>query len=285
MTLLIPKNNGFIDTSFRQHDSLVESSSPIFAFHAGKLLTKINSETEIPSATICATELKGIVYESLYVGEYEEQGYYTTEIDHIPEGYEQTPLRSFLDTPGADFVIGGRAMQILTWDKQHRFCGQCGNKTMRGNAEWCRGCVQCGLSCYPRLSPCVIMAIRKGDEILLAQRPGGVHTFYSVLAGFVEPGESAEQAVQREVYEEVGLKVKNIRYFSSQPWPFPGQLMIGYISDYESGELTPDLSEVQNAGWFHYENLPECPGKNTIAGKLIRQTISEISSEKSQAAN
>ncbi|MCL4155697.1 UNVERIFIED_CONTAM: hypothetical protein GTU68_015361, partial [Idotea baltica] len=173
------------------------------------------------------------------------------------------------------FQIAGRAQQIVEWDKTHRFCGRCGSSTDLGKNELVRFCPQCDLRAYPRLSPCVIMLVHRGDKILLAQRPGTTTNWYTVQAGFIEPGESAEEAVSREVWEETGLRISSLRYFGSQPWPFPGQLMFGYFAESAEGELNADPEELANADWFDYRELPEYPGPNTISGKLIRHFVSE----------
>src|SRR5262249_6174054 len=136
------------------------------------------------------------------------------------------------------YAIAGRAAQILVWDQTHRFCGRCGEPTVHAPTERAKLCPSCGLLSFPRLSPAVIMLVRRGaDEFLLARNRAFADGFFSVLAGFVEPGESLEEAVAREVEEEVGLEVDSIRYFGSQPWPFPHQLMIGFVARYASGEI------------------------------------------------
>ena len=135
--------------------------------------------------------------------------------------------------------------------------------------ERAKRCPACGLVNYPRLSPAVIVAVIKGDQILLARNKRFRAPFYSVLAGFVEPGETLEQCVQREIHEEVGLSVKNIRYFGSQPWPFPNSLMIGFVADYAGGEIAVDNSELMEAGWFSAESLPVLPSPISIAWQLI----------------
>ena len=261
-----------IDTSFRTHNSLNASASPVYVFFNNELVIRDTNAEPLLFEDVkshCSSE-------ALYVAEYQGQAYYTVELDSLPSGFATMRLWDLLNTESFLFDVAGRAMQLLAWKRTHKFCGVCGTKTEKSGSDWSLRCPGCGQTCYPRLSPCVIMAIRKGDQILLAQRPGSTHKMYTVLAGFVEPGESAEHCVMREAQEEVGIKVKNIRYFGSQPWPFPGQLMLGYIADYDSGEIDPDLDEVQNPTWFDYRNLPEYPGINTISGRLIEQTLAEI---------
>lgn len=169
--------------------------------------------------------------------------------------------------------LAGRAVQIVEWDKNHRFCGRCGEETVPQEGEFARRCPRCGLHHFPRVSPAVIVRIERGDEILLARSPHFAPGVYSTLAGFVEPGESMEQCVAREVFEEVGVRVKNIRYFGSQPWPFPHSLMVGFVADWESGEITPQPGEIEDAAWFTVETLPGLPSRFSIARALIDEWV------------
>ena len=166
-------------------------------------------------------------------------------------------------------MVIGLANHLMIWQRNHRYCGNCGNQMEDKKDERAKECPKCGLVNYPRISPAVIVAVLKGDQILLARSrrfPGG---FYSVLAGYVEPGETLEECVRREVFEEVGIEVKNIRYFGSQPWPFPDSHMIAFTAEYLSGDIRSDESEIVDAGWFSPDNLPEIPGKISIARSLI----------------
>ncbi|NJM96539.1 MAG: NAD(+) diphosphatase [Phormidesmis sp. RL_2_1] len=167
------------------------------------------------------------------------------------------------------FAIAARAVQIVDWDRTHQYCGQCATPTIQLPTERAKRCPNCKLRQYPRLAPAVIMLISKGEEILLARAPRFRDGMYSVLAGFVEPGESLEETVTREVREEVSIEIQNIRYFGSQPWPFPNSLMVGFTAEYASGILTPEPSEIEDVAWFTKDNLPPVPGKLSIARKLI----------------
>ncbi len=167
------------------------------------------------------------------------------------------------------FAIAARAVQIVEWDRTHQFCGHCATPTIQLPSDHAKRCPKCELRQYPRLSPAVIMLVYRGKEILLARAPRFRNGMYSVLAGFVEPGESLEETVAREVREEVGIEVKNIRYFGSQPWPFPNSLMVGFTAEYASGTLTLEPAEIEAAAWFTKDNLPSVPGKLSIARKLI----------------
>jgi NAD+ diphosphatase len=169
----------------------------------------------------------------------------------------------------ASFALAGRAFQLLGWDRDHRFCGRCGARTVLREAEHARGCTACGALYFPRLNPAVIVRVERGDQVLLARSPHFRPGMYSVIAGFVEPGESLEQAVAREVREEVGVEVTDIRYFGSQPWPFPNSLMIGFTAQHASGDIRIDPAEIEDAGWFGAESMPSGPGPLSIARWLL----------------
>ena len=189
----------------------------------------------------------------------------------VPEGAALEGLRGLYGRlPDGVYEVAGRAVQILMWDQTHRFCGRCGTPTVSAPAERAKLCPNCGLLSFPRLSPAVIMLIQRGEEFLLARNRAFADGFFSVLAGFVEPGESLEEAVAREVREEVGLELRDIRYFGSQPWPFPHSLMIGFTAQYAGGEIRPQVEEIVEAGWFaRTGELPRLPGKLSIARRLI----------------
>jgi NAD+ diphosphatase len=165
--------------------------------------------------------------------------------------------------------IAGLANHLVYWNRNHQYCGRCGSLTENKTDERAKICPQCGLVNYPRLSPAVIVAVIKDDQILLASSPRFRSSFYSVLAGFVEPGETLEECVIREVGEEVGIGVKNIRYFGSQPWPFPDSLMVAFTAEHADGEIVVDNNEILDAGWYRADSLPPVPAKISIARELI----------------
>ncbi|MFC1867791.1 NAD(+) diphosphatase [Thermodesulfobacteriota bacterium] len=165
--------------------------------------------------------------------------------------------------------VAGLANQLVLWGRNHRFCGRCGLGTEDKADERAKICPGCGQVNYPRLSPAVIVAVVRDDRLLLAHSQRFPGKFYSVLAGFVEPGETLEECIEREIQEEVGIKVKNIRYFGSQPWPFPDSLMIAFTAEYAGGEINIDPAEIADAGWFSADNLPPIPPKISIARQLI----------------
>jgi NAD+ diphosphatase len=170
--------------------------------------------------------------------------------------------------------MAGRAVQIVEWDRSHRFCGVCGKPTERSGSERSRSCPDCRIPQFPRLSPAMIVAVERNDEILLARSPHFPAGIYSVLAGFVEPGESVEEAVAREVMEEAGIRVSNVRYFGSQPWPFPHSLMLGFKADYESGDVHIGEPEIEDARWFRADAMPSFfPGRMSISQWLIHDFL------------
>src|SRR5208337_1748639 len=210
---------------------------------------------------------------SHYLGTLNGLNCYTAEVDGNAadtDGMSFQALRPLLGLLDDEFFsVAGRAFQIIHWERTHQFCGRCGGRTRLKTGERARECPNCGLVIYPEISPAMIVAVVKGDEILLARSHRFRTAFYSVLAGFVEPGETFEETVRREVREEVGIEVGNIRYFGSQSWPFPNSLMVGFTADYESGEIRIDESEIVDAAWFALNNLPVVPRTGTIARRLI----------------
>jgi NAD+ diphosphatase len=184
------------------------------------------------------------------------------------------PLFSVLDDD--HFALAGRALQLLMWDRDHQFCGRCGTPTEPKREERVRVCPACKLSAYPRVAPAVMALVRKQNQILLARSPHFPGGMYSALAGFVEPGESLEQCLAREVAEEVGVRIGAARYFASQPWPFPHSLMIAFVCEWRSGEITPQAGEIEDAKWFELLQLPKLPSKISIARRLIDAVCQEI---------
>jgi NAD+ diphosphatase len=170
----------------------------------------------------------------------------------------------------AEFMLAGRAQQLAHWREFHRFCGRCGGPTRPELHERVLACGACSALYYPRIAPCVIGIVVRGDKCLLAHNARFAEGLYSALAGFVEAGESAEQALVREIREETGVEVCDLEYVSSQPWPFPSQLMLGFIARYHSGDIAVDGVEITHAEWFTADRLPQIPPDHTISGKLIR---------------
>ena len=174
-------------------------------------------------------------------------------------------------------AITGLACHLNYWRATHQYCGRCGARMQDKTDELARACSVCHYVAYPRISPCIILLITKGDEVILARSPRFSPGVYSTLAGFVDPGESVEEAIVREVQEEVGIKVKNITYFGSQPWPFPDSLMLGFYAEYDSGTIFIDPHEIEDAQWFKVTHLPELTSKVSIARQLIDHYLEEFS--------
>ncbi len=196
-----------------------------------------------------------------------------------PEGVEFMDLmRAYTVFDEDIYLLAGKATQIVAWDQTHQYCGRCGNRTEYVPGERGKKCPVCGFSSYPRLSPATITAVIKGKQLLLTQyaafRGRGMHT---IIAGFVEPGETLEECIHREVFEEVGVRVKNLQYLSSQPWPFPNSLMMGFLAEYDSGEIKVDENEIAHADWFDLDNLPETPPKLSIARRIIDWVVENYS--------
>ena len=191
-----------------------------------------------------------------------------------------TPLRNLLGRiPDSLFTICSRSLQLSEWRRNNQFCGVCGTKMKMHETERAMFCECNNVLVYPRISPCVIVLVTRGEELLLAHNKNFPGTFYSTLAGFIEAGESAESAIHREIFEEVKVRVQNIKYFGSQSWPFPSQLMLGYHAEYLEGEITPDGEEIDLADWFHYKDLPNVPtGNISISGQLIESYLEKLNS-------
>lgn len=199
----------------------------------------------------------------------------------LPEALHFLPLReAFLQFSPAGVHSTILASQVITWDKTFRFCGQCGQPTTELPKERAKVCNGCGLTNYPRLSPSIIVSVIRDKSILLGRSPRFPNGMYSVLAGFVEPGETLEECVQREIREEVGIEVKNIRYFGSQNWPFPHSMMIGFTADYSAGEIRVDNEEIVEAKWFKADEVPKLPGSYSIARRMIDHFIHNSPQEK-----
>ena len=252
-----------------------EHAGPVwwFAFRESKLLVNRKPDAGTLPCLADFSDLGLAAIESHYIGQMGEKACYAVGLadDALPlPGMSFEGLRQIYGLLDEDlFWVATRAVQIVQWDRTHRFCGRCGLPLRTKTTERAKECPQCGLLQFPRLSPAVIVLVERDRELLLARSRHFAPGMYSVLAGFVEPGESLEEAVMREVEEEVGIAVKDIKYFGSQPWPFPHSLMIGFTATYAGGEISRDDSEIEDAGWFSADYLPSLPGKISIARKLI----------------
>jgi NAD+ diphosphatase len=203
-----------------------------------------------------------------------------------PAGHAWEGLRTLFSVlEDAHFALAGRAIQLIDWDRHHRYCGRCGTPTEAKAEERARICPACRLTAYPRIAPAVMALVKRNHEILLGRSPHFPPGMYSALAGFTEPGETLEQCLAREVEEEVGVQVSRIRYFASQPWPFPNSLMIAFICDWQSGDIRPQAGEIEDAKWFNVLQLPKLPSRISIARRLIDAVVDEMRADEGQKKN
>jgi len=223
-----------------------------FIFHAGRLLVR-EADLVLPDAG-AVTGLHLDPARLQPVGLLDERYCQTGWVDDegvAPAGYAWRGLRSLFGELDETLLgVAMRAVQVAEWARTHRFCGACGSGTALAGGERCFKCVNCGHMAYPRISPAMMVLIRKGDAVLLALHTQSAVQRFVPLAGFLEAGETIEEAVHREVFEEVGLRVQNLRYFGSQSWPFPHSLMIAFTADYLDGEIKTDPDEILEARWF-----------------------------------
>lgn len=215
------------------------------------------------------------IQQSLYLGQYANTPCFTATLDTLSEPILPNllfqPIRQAYETLNQEtlFALVSRAKQLLHWDISSQFCGHCGQKTQTSDKERAKVCPQCHTLIYPQISPVMLALIWRHNEILLARSPNFLPGIYSILAGFVEPGETVEQAVTREVYEEVRITIKNMRYVSSQPWPFVSNLMLGFTAEYDQGEILIDPTEIEDAQWFSIDKLPPLPRTMSLSRKMI----------------
>lgn len=263
-----------------QRPESLPSATRWFIFRGHRLLVLHHSgKPQVPLAD--SWPLSGsVALRQIYMGNYAGAPCIAAAISEpadIPPQHSLEGLRALwgvLDE--ANLGLAGQASQLLGWDRDHRYCGRCGGPTAPRTTERARYCPNCGLSHYPRHAPAVMVRITREDQILLARSPRFAPGMYSVLAGFVDAGETIEQAAHREVQEEVGLRIDNLHYFTSQSWPFPHSLMIAFSADYARGDITLDDPEIEDAGWYHHSQLPGLPGKMSIARALIDDWLENL---------
>jgi NAD+ diphosphatase len=244
-----------------------------FIFRSNELMIQLSDEAASIPSVIDPSVLKLHPVCERYLGTIDGRSCYAAEVPadtEPPAGMSFRGLRMLFELLDEElFWIAGRASHILNWDRTHRYCSRCSTPFEMKSDELAKVCPACGLIDYPRISPAVIVAVIKDHEILLAHAHHFPEGYYSVIAGFVEPGETLEECIRREVKEEVGIEVGNIRYFGSLPWPFPHSLMIAFTADYGSGTISIDGNEIADAGWYSADNLPKIPGRVSIARRLI----------------
>lgn len=252
-----------------------------FIFSGNKMLVKVGQGKLLPPRFVRPAEVGLEVTGYQYLGTLDKVPAYSGEVNDektVPEGMEFRELRSLYGAMEDDeFLLAGKAIQIAAWDTSNQFCSRCGTAVEVVPGERAKKCPKCGLVKYPQICPAVIVAIIKDSKILLAHSRNFRSGMYGVISGFVEPGETFEECVKREAMEEVKIKVKNIKYFKSQPWPFPNSIMVAFTAEYESGELTPDGVEIEDAGWYGVDNLPTVPANYSVARQLINWYLEQYS--------
>ncbi|MDF2938561.1 MAG: diphosphatase [Paenibacillaceae bacterium] len=253
-----------------------------FISRAGSLLIMEHEDGVEITAAASAEELGLVTGRTHYLGTWKGVPCYaaSTETEAgLAEGLAFHPLRSLYGKMDEGlFHLAGRAVQLVAWGLTHRFCGTCGTETVPSPKEHAMLCPACGSVSFPRLAPAVITVILKERQVLLARAKHFTNNMYGLIAGFVEPGETLEDCVRRETKEEVGITVTNLRYFDSQQWPFPHSIMIGFIADYESGDIQVDGEEIVDAQWFDPDRLPVIPSPVSIARKMLDWYVEEYSS-------
>ena len=246
-----------------------------FIFRGNELLLR-QEDAGFPDATACA--LLGEAAQSLQpiwlTPGCEHHCAHVAPETNAPAGYEFHKLRAVLAQLGEHGSLASRAFQVSEWVRTHRYCGVCATPMRKSEKELCFHCPACGFAAYPRVSPAMMVLIKRGDQVLLARHSAYAQARYTALAGFVEAGENIEEAIHREVLEEVGLRVTDLRYFGSQSWPFPHSLMIAYTAEYAGGELRIQEDELDDARWFGPgDELPSIPSMESIAGRLVRANL------------
>ena len=258
-----------------------------FVVHAGKLLVTRDAIPQLPAPDDPALNGDGRTAIH-YFGDYAGKPCRVVVLDLPGPFDEQNPdfewkgLRALFGVmPDEEVGLAGRALQLAEWTRTHRHCGCCGTPMALQPGERAMMCPSCGFTAYPRIAPAMMVLVRNGDRILLGRAPHFAGGMYSALAGFVEAGESLEECVHREVLEEVGISIDNLRYFRSQSWPFPHSLMLAFVADYAGGELRPDPAELADAQWFGIDALPKLPGRISISRALIDSVVADIAGSRS----
>jgi NAD+ diphosphatase len=252
-----------------------------FIFYKTDLLLKINDDDtfSVPEGDISPIEIppNTTIHKIQTSDNDDEVRAFSVETPIIKAGYAMCSLRqSYYRLSLSQYLKAGKCQELIYWDHNTKYCGVCGNP-MRFQTNISKRCVVCGKEVWPSPATAVITLIYRGNEILLVQARNFQGKYFGLVAGFVETGESVEEAAIREIREEVGIEVKNLKYSMSQPWPFPSVLMIGFTAEYKSGEIKLQYSELADGGWYHRDNLPQLPGEMGTARKMIAKWLKETS--------
>ncbi len=260
-----------------------------FIFRDNQIL--VHTSHASPGVPVCAdpADLGLVTVRRQYLGVLAGQHCFSAEVatdTPVPDSLSCFGLRGLFGLiDDTVLALAGRAVQIMDWDRSHQYCGRCGAPTEASTTERARICTACGQLHYPRIAPVVMALVRDADRLLLARSPRFPPGMYSALAGFVEAGEGLEQSLAREVREEVGVEITNLRYFSSQSWPFPHSLMIAFNCDYAGGEIRVDPAEIESAQWFSVDGLPNLPNPISIARRLIDATVAAVRAQRRSPAH
>lgn len=255
---------------------LYPDDTDFFVFYGKFILLEDSSCTQTGATLFCHCKEAGLVADSFAEPEYGYAAALLSSDMNLPEGCQAVPLRNLFAAGNPLASKAARALGLLNWRKASRFCSRCGAPLSDDEKETARRCTKCSSVVYPRISPCIIILVTRpradgqGREMLLARHVQRNQDMYTCIAGFMECGESVEECAAREVKEETGLFIKNIRYFKSQSWPFPEQLMIGLTADYDSGEIVLQEDELSEAKWFSSDDLPNTPPPGSLAWDLIQ---------------
>ncbi len=255
-------------------------TSHLLIFRGDSVLMKEQSSSFIVPTETDINDTLLSTYQRTSLHEVNDKNYSFIDVDdqfNVPTGYSFESMRDCRDYyKDTSYAYAAHAFQLLNWGRQHRYCGVCGNEFHTLGKEYAKKCAKCGNLLFPQTSNAVITGIIKDGQLLLAHNANFPENLYSLIAGFVELGETFEEAVAREIQEEVGLKVKNIQYFGSQPWPFPNSTMVGFLADYDSGEIHPDGIEIIDANWYTPDNFPLIPNEYSISRKIIEHYRNNI---------
>ncbi|MCF6179553.1 MAG: NAD(+) diphosphatase [Geopsychrobacter sp.] len=277
---LLPFNRAALDNDFILETPSHDPGGPgcWLLLQGIQLLVIAGDKESLPFGPLPA--MLGDIKDALYIGRWRGQPCRLLAVSRkreIPTDLQAINILG--QQPGLSLALlslAGLGNAVLHWEKTSRCCDNCGAKMLRLRNEWGKKCVTCSAQHYPRIHPCIIVLVRRGRELLLVRKPEWPAERFGLVAGFVEFSENLEQTVERELFEETGIRVDNICYQGSQSWPFPSQLMAGFSADYRDGEIRLQTDELTEGGWFSIDNLPQLPPKRSIARWLIDKTVKDL---------